>query len=216
MSVPKAYKTRGEKIKKGMIVAVHSSGQPGVDWMADHPFWLAKVWRISRHHLWLHFLGDKFLEVYRLLENADGSDHIAKYNRKSITILHWNIKLVGYGKKRQYVGKLSAGDQRVLSLDARVPWCLSKHTAKGMVDEHTQKRKLQVIDPSKYSQCNIVHYLLPLCSLNHMVCRLSWLRIWNFVRRPAPGIFAEEAAKKMKIAHEVESLQVIPETNSIR
>ena len=75
-------------------------------------------------HITLCYYGDKFLGLYTLLRNPDRTKHIFQWLRDNITILHWNIKLTSldrYGR-----GHLSAGDQKVLSLDDRVhvPWQL--------------------------------------------------------------------------------------------
>ena len=70
-------------------------------------------------HITLCYYGDKFLGLYTLLRNPDRTKHIFQWLRDNITILHWNIKLTSldrYGR-----GHLSAGDQKVLSLDDRVP-----------------------------------------------------------------------------------------------
>ena len=122
ISVPKAYRQRGSKIEKGMVVAVHCSAAEG-EFMGGQPFWLAKVLRITAKHITLHYYGDTFLGVYKLLDDEE----ILEYKRRDITILHWNIKFVG--KYKHCGGRLSKGDQRVLSLDVRVPWSLPEHSS---------------------------------------------------------------------------------------
>ena len=122
ISLPTAYTRRGPKVLKDMVVAVPCSANEG-DFMAGQPFWLAKVLRITPVHVTLHYYGDTFLGVYKLLDDEE----ILQYQRKDITILHWNIKFVG--KYKHCGGRLSKGDQRVLSLDVRVPWTLPEHSS---------------------------------------------------------------------------------------
>ena len=122
ISVPQAFKKRGDRITKGMVVAVHCCASND-EYMGGQAFWLAKVLRITKKHVTLHYYGDEFLKVYKLL----GDDEILKYSRRDITILHWNITFVGQYK--HCGGKLSKGDQRVLSLDVRVPWTLPEHSS---------------------------------------------------------------------------------------
>ena len=64
----------------------------------------------------INFLGF----TVRLQTMKLGDDWICKYERGSITILHWNIKLTGSYKGG--AGKISAADQRVLGMDTRVLW----------------------------------------------------------------------------------------------
>ena len=128
-SLPKAFKDRGDLIKKGMVVAVPCAAQEGED-MFGQPFWLAKVTRLSQRHITLWYLGDKFLGLYTpLLNKDDNSKHMFKYPRDAITILHWNIRLTGVHKGGR--GYLSAGDQKVLSLDLRVKWQLPEPERKS-------------------------------------------------------------------------------------
>lgn len=121
LKFPNALKERGDRIQKGMVVAVLYSAKEGEP-IAGQPFWLAKVTRLSQMHITLWYYGDKFLGLYTPLRNPDRTKHIFQWLRDDITILHCNIKLTSldrYGR-----GHLSAGDQKVLSLDDRVPWQL--------------------------------------------------------------------------------------------
>ena len=142
ISVPKAYmyRTRGERVEKGMFVAVHCSAS-GDEKMAGQPFWIARVKRVSKRHVTLHYYGPKFLGLYVAL----CEDEVLTYRRDAITFLHWNIKLVGH--RRDGGGRLSAGDQSVLSLDDRVPWRLDKHSATIM--GRSKKRKATAQSKSK-------------------------------------------------------------------
>ena len=105
---------------KGMIVAIACASAEG-EYMGGQPFWLAKITKLTAHHITLWYYGDKFLKQYSLLLNKNKTRHEFTWPRGEITILHWNIKLTGKSKNG---GHLSAGDQRVLSLDVRVKWQL--------------------------------------------------------------------------------------------
>ena len=108
-ALPKAFKDRGDRIKKGMVVAVPCAAGEG-EHMGGQPFWLAKVTRVSRHHITLWYYGDKFRAHYSLLMNkGDNKRHEFKHRWDAITILHWNIRLTGQSKSG---GRLSAGDQK--------------------------------------------------------------------------------------------------------
>ena len=142
-SAPVAYQSRGDLIKKGMFVATLPSPDDEGGWMSGHPFLIAKVTRVTKKYFWLHYYGDQFLGVYRALTDNEGDDWICKYERGSITILHWNIKLTGSYKGGG--GKLSAGDQRVLGFDTRVLWEYSpskkRSECSGAVVSNTSKKK---------------------------------------------------------------------------
>jgi hypothetical protein len=120
-NLPKAFKDRGNRITKGMVVAVACAAGQG-EYMGGQPFWLAKVVRLTQHHITLWYYGDKFLEVYAPLFNQDKTKHCFTWRHDEITMLHWNISLVSQASGGR--GRLSAADQRVLSMDVRVPWQL--------------------------------------------------------------------------------------------
>ena len=100
--------------------------------MSDHPFWLVKVQRITNKHHYLLYLGDQFLKPYYALSRP-GTNHdwVEKVTAGETTYLHWNIKMVNKGKRN--FGAPSKADQRVLSLDKRVPWQLDEHKAQNIV-----------------------------------------------------------------------------------
>ena len=133
ISVPRAYQRRGSTVTKGMVVAVHCSNDASQT-MGGQPFWLARVERITTRTVTLQYFGPEFLGIYKLL----GDEETLIYRRDEITFLHWNISFVG--NYRQAGGKLSVGDQNVLSLDVRIPWCLPKHSSKELAKNRRKKK----------------------------------------------------------------------------
>ena len=118
-NMPAAFKLRGNRIARGMVVAVPCAAADD-EYMGRQPFWLARVMRLTKHRISLWYFGDQFLGLYTPLMNQDKSRHIYTWRHEENTILHWNIKLTGMDSKGR--GRLSAGDQKVLSLDVRVAW----------------------------------------------------------------------------------------------
>ena len=110
-----------------MIVAVACASAEG-EYMGGQPFWLAKITKLTAHHITLWYYGDKFLKQYSLLLKKK-TRHEFTWPRGEITILHWNIKFVKTDKKGPSGterGYLSAPDQKVLGFDVRVNWQPSK------------------------------------------------------------------------------------------
>jgi hypothetical protein len=137
-SLPKAYQDRPTHVRKGDFAAVlpmsSSSSSPSVSspvWMGDQAFWIVRVLRITKHHHDLQWLGDKFLgPYYRLSRPNERRDWVDRVPAGAVTFLHWGIQMVG--PKKTHYGKPSAGDLKVLSLDARVLWQLDEHKAENI------------------------------------------------------------------------------------
>ena len=77
--------------------------------------------------------------VYAPLSRSDQSLEIDTFPHDTITILHWDIKLTG--KYKHGGGKLSKGDQRVLSRDVRVKWVLPEHHANEVQPKRKKSQK---------------------------------------------------------------------------
>ena len=131
---PVAYKKRPQRIQKGMFVAMEPLETAEDDPLRDHPFWLVRVHRLTKRHVWLWYYGPKFLGSYKPLLRADGSDYVEKFEIDNLTFFHWNIQLVS---KSRLGGKISKNDLVVLSRDVNLPWALDKHV--GVQRKQQQK-----------------------------------------------------------------------------
>jgi hypothetical protein len=123
-SYPIAYRNRPNAIRKGMFAVIPCSAVYG-EWMADQPFWLVKVLRITARHITLQYFGDKFLKTYQPLLNKGGRDSTDTFEIGTLTFYHWFTALVS--KTKGGGGKISKGDQKVLSYDVRIAWTLPEH-----------------------------------------------------------------------------------------
>ena len=93
--------------------------------MADKPFCLVKVLRITARHINLQYFGGKFLKTYQSLLNKGGRDSTDTFEIGALTFYHWFTALVS--KTKGGGGKISKGDQKVLSYDVRIAWTLPEH-----------------------------------------------------------------------------------------
>ena len=57
--LPQAHKNRGSHLRKDMIVAIVCSNAEG-ERMGGQAFWLAKIVKLTAHHITLWYYGDKF------------------------------------------------------------------------------------------------------------------------------------------------------------
>jgi len=62
--------------------------------MADKPFCLVKVLRITARHINLQYFGGKFLKTYQSLLNKGGRDSTDIFEIGAITFYHWFTALV--------------------------------------------------------------------------------------------------------------------------
>jgi len=59
-NLPKAFKDQGDRIQKGMLVAIACSAKVG-EYMGGQPLWLGKFLRLTRRHITLWCYGDQLL-----------------------------------------------------------------------------------------------------------------------------------------------------------
>jgi hypothetical protein len=137
--LPGAFKRRSARVQKGQIACILPSAKAG-EYMADHPFWVVRVRRITKKKHTIQYLGDKFLGNYYALRGVNKTqDHTDVFAAGSITFLHWDIKMIGAGKT--HFGKISHEDLKVLSSDRRVAWQLESDTAEMRATSAPKERK---------------------------------------------------------------------------
>jgi hypothetical protein len=131
----------GDRIKKGMVVAISCSAKPH-KYMGGQPFWLAKYLLDSTPHHTLVLRRQVFAALHAFAQRGQyqGTSSRGAMRR---SLLHWNITFVG--QKSGHRGRLSAGDQKVLELDDRVPWKLpskeGSSSSQGKGCNSSRKRK---------------------------------------------------------------------------
>jgi len=119
-NMSRTVRQSGDRIKKGMVVAISCSAKPH-KYMGGQPFWLAKYLLDSTPHHTLVLRRQVFAALHAFAQRGQyqGTSSRGAMRR---SLLHWNITFVG--QKSGHRGRLSAGDQKVLELDDRVPWKL--------------------------------------------------------------------------------------------
>ena len=136
--LPKALENRPYTIKQNMFVILLRP-EDFKGWMDDHPFWLAKVVKITPTHHHLYYYGDKFLGSYYPL-TLNNKPFIDVVQAGSVTYMHWNAKMVSGGKK------ISQEDLKVVSIDRRIPWTLA---VKRMIKKKGQQEKENTISQKR-------------------------------------------------------------------
>jgi len=136
-----------------MVVAISCSAKPH-KYMGGQPFWLAKYLLDSTPHHTLVLRRQVFAALHAFAQRGQyqGTSSRGAMRR---SLLHWNITFVG--QKSGHRGRLSAGDQKVLELDDRVPWKLpskegsSSSQGKGCNSSSSRKRKASVSPTTRLS-----------------------------------------------------------------